>query len=228
MKCPFCAEQIQDKALKCKHCGETIARELNSKNAIETTRKESQTKFWQWVKLHPVISVFAVLFSLVFISSLASQNTTNDSTSKTVSTNNQVIENSFDKRKEALGFSYQIIVDKTPNMTRSGKNFSAVIVPTTIKPTIEQIKQLAEIIRDENASEPFLWLSFYDDQDAASVDVFKIDTDTDSGIAKIDQVQSHLVFQYNKNNASNLNQVNIYPNGLIATKSEDVIRIDYK
>ncbi len=34
-KCPFCAEQIQDEAIKCKHCGERLDENQNSDNLAE-------------------------------------------------------------------------------------------------------------------------------------------------------------------------------------------------
>ena len=37
-KCPFCAEKIQDDAVKCKYCGEMIS---------ETPRQEPVTGFWE-------------------------------------------------------------------------------------------------------------------------------------------------------------------------------------
>ncbi|HXX57294.1 MAG TPA: zinc ribbon domain-containing protein [Thermodesulfovibrionales bacterium] len=52
-KCPYCAEEIQDAAIKCKHCGEFLD------ESFESDRKEDAVK-WYFRKSFIVISLLCV------------------------------------------------------------------------------------------------------------------------------------------------------------------------
>lgn len=56
-KCPFCAEEIQDQAIKCKHCGEFL-------NADQKLREGEEAIQWYFRK--PFI-----IFALCFVGPLA-------------------------------------------------------------------------------------------------------------------------------------------------------------
>ena len=48
-KCPFCAEEIQDEAIRCKHCGENFDGSKSTSRVVEDDRFENFSNFIQQI-----------------------------------------------------------------------------------------------------------------------------------------------------------------------------------
>lgn len=61
-KCPFCSEEIQDSAKKCKHCGEWLTKD--EKIPPLSTQKHSKIKYYNLIWLLSWI-IFTIIFSRI-------------------------------------------------------------------------------------------------------------------------------------------------------------------
>ena len=71
-KCPFCAEEIQNEALKCKHCGSVLSSvEVNQSKALNPPKviyKPKEGLFLQTLNLGcAIVFIFVMVFIILMI-----------------------------------------------------------------------------------------------------------------------------------------------------------------
>ncbi len=103
-KCPFCAEEIQDEAKVCKHCG---------KDYLEKPKKSKN-----WLQKHPIWTIIIVLFSIWTIGSM-SEDIQKANNTQAIQTENQTIEQTEQNIVKSNWNMYEWKDEMTDNIVRT-------------------------------------------------------------------------------------------------------------
>lgn len=105
-RCPYCGEEIQSGAIKCKHCNEwLVSNPPPTPKSPEETAKEQKDKREQRMVVGGCLTVFLVgLVAIVFVVGLIAKWTVPDEEQHLENIREEVIECVDDKVDESLGF----------------------------------------------------------------------------------------------------------------------------
>jgi len=108
-KCSYCAEEIQDDAIKCKHCGEMLFKQ-NGKLPLESNEEEKTLHeyypswwkyFWLFILGVPLLAAYLLGFILILYAVLDKKNTIYKITTRRIITQRGI----FSKNYEEISIS---------------------------------------------------------------------------------------------------------------------------
>ena len=191
--CPFCAERIQDEAIKCKHCGSSLVAEKSSAQNQQPSQIVVK-------KRSGCMTLLVVIFCIGILAAIV-LNSLNDARKK-VSDSQKTETNQPATPK----IPYTVI--QTWTIPNGGKGERIVIDPKYVD--FDDMTALGEMLKEDLQNDRNDFISVFTDKKSALLQANVANLNNTDGA----YLGKHFVGDYTKNANTGLNQFLIYLNGV--------------